>query len=67
MNVFCEQVRVGQKCVTGVEIDPHWHLTDKRVKLAHVIVSTRNIRTTRRWSAPRNRRPEDAARTALSR
>lgn len=35
-----ERVRaiVGPKCVIGVELDPHCHLTMKRVKLANVIV-----------------------------
>lgn len=35
-----ERVRalVGPKCVIGVELDPHCHLTLKRVKLADVIV-----------------------------
>lgn len=35
-----ERVRaiVGPKCVIGVELDPHCHLTVKRVKLADVIV-----------------------------
>ncbi|MDA9391525.1 microcystin LR degradation protein MlrC-like protein [Bradyrhizobium sp. CCBAU 45394] len=35
-----EHVRalVGPKCVIGVELDPHCHLTVKRVKLADVIV-----------------------------
>jgi microcystin degradation protein MlrC len=29
---------VGPKCVIGVELDPHCHLTLKRVRLAHIIV-----------------------------
>ncbi|MET3583869.1 microcystin degradation protein MlrC [Mesorhizobium robiniae] len=35
-----ERVRalVGPKCVIGVELDPHCHLTIKRVKLADIIV-----------------------------
>src|SRR5262249_38726298 len=35
-----ERVRklVGQKCVIGVELDPHCHLTLKRVQLSDVIV-----------------------------
>jgi microcystin degradation protein MlrC len=35
-----ERVRnlVGEKCVIGVELDPHCHLTLKRVRLADVIV-----------------------------
>ncbi|UPJ94916.1 M81 family metallopeptidase [Bradyrhizobium sp. 172] len=35
-----ERVRalVGPKCVIGVELDPHCHLTLKRVKLADIIV-----------------------------
>ena len=35
-----EHVRaiVGPKCVIGVELDPHCHLTLKRVRLADIIV-----------------------------
>ena len=35
-----ERVRalVGPRCVIGVELDPHCHLTEKRVRLADVIV-----------------------------
>jgi microcystin degradation protein MlrC len=35
-----ERVRalVGEKCVIGVELDPHCHLTEKRCRLADVIV-----------------------------
>jgi microcystin degradation protein MlrC len=35
-----ERVRqiVGQQCVVGVELDPHCHLTEKRVRLADIIV-----------------------------
>jgi microcystin degradation protein MlrC len=29
---------VGPRCVIGVELDPHCHLTEKRVRLAEVIV-----------------------------
>jgi microcystin degradation protein MlrC len=29
---------VGPKCVIGVELDPHCHLTEKRVRLADIIV-----------------------------
>ncbi|MGY4319241.1 M81 family metallopeptidase [Bradyrhizobium sp. JR3.5] len=34
----CVRALVGPKCVIGVELDPHCHLTIKRVKLADVIV-----------------------------
>ena len=35
-----ERVRglVGPKCVIGVELDPHCHLTEKRVRLSDVII-----------------------------
>jgi microcystin degradation protein MlrC len=35
-----ERVRaiVGPKCVIGVELDPHCHLTVKRVKLSDVVI-----------------------------
>jgi microcystin degradation protein MlrC len=29
---------VGDKCVIGVELDPHCHLTEKRVRLADIII-----------------------------
>ena len=50
-----ERVRaiVGPKCVIGVELDPHCHLTLKRVRLADIIVSTRSSRTPTWWSARR--------------
>src|SRR5262249_49640193 len=32
------RVLVGEKCVIGVELDPHCHLTLKRVRLADIIV-----------------------------
>ena len=37
---FLERARaiVGPKCVIGVELDPHCHLTKKRVRLSDVIV-----------------------------
>ena len=44
---------VGPKCVIGVELDPHCHLTLKRVRRADIIVSTRNSRTPTSSSAPR--------------
>ncbi|MER9618767.1 M81 family metallopeptidase [Mesorhizobium sp. M0207] len=39
-ETFLERVRalVGPKCVIGVELDPHCHLTVKRVKLADIII-----------------------------
>ena len=44
---------VGPDCVIGVELDPHCHLTVKRVRLADITFSTRNSRTRMWWSGPR--------------
>ena len=51
-----ERVRaiVGPDCVIGVELDPHCHLTMKRVlALPTSSSSTRSFRTPTWWSAPR--------------
>ena len=50
-----ERVRaiVGPDCVIGVELDPHCHLTMKRVRPPTSSCSTRNSRTPTWSSAPR--------------
>ena len=44
---------VGPNCVIGVELDPHCHLTVKRVDLPTSPSSTRSFPTLTWWSGPR--------------
>ena len=52
-----ERVRaiVGPNCVIGVELDPHCHLTLKRVRLADIIVLLQGVPAHRRRRARRGR------------
>ncbi len=45
---------MGDKCVIGVELDPHCHLTKKRVSLADIIILYKEYPTTTSCRARRS-------------